>query len=184
VHARRTSKEAQFRHQLNYWWRIRRRWILGKCTSKPNCYKLARNRWRRRRERNRSRRFSRVRDNATCSFQVPCPLCIHSGIATLGMKCWNSAFNAQGSRVITVIVQVSTVKIYVTAPKALEKKKKRRQNIMKLSSLPKMVLFWVSPPLMLMYFFGKFFLNLTRFWPNSGFWCCVFLILQKTLFYE
>jgi hypothetical protein len=29
------------------------------------------------------------------------------------MKCWNSAFNAQGSRVIIVVVQVGAVKIYV-----------------------------------------------------------------------
>jgi hypothetical protein len=29
------------------------------------------------------------------------------------MKCWNSAFNAQGSREIVVVVQVGAVKIYV-----------------------------------------------------------------------
>jgi hypothetical protein len=38
------------------------------------------------------------------------------------MKCWNSAFNAQGSRVIVVIVQVGAVKIYVAAVQALRKK--------------------------------------------------------------
>jgi len=32
-----------------------------------------------------------------------------------GMECWNSAFNAQGSRVIIVVVQVEEVKIYVAA---------------------------------------------------------------------
>jgi hypothetical protein len=37
------------------------------------------------------------------------------------MKCWNSTFNAQGSRVIIIIVQVGAVKIYVAAVKALEK---------------------------------------------------------------
>ncbi len=31
----------------------------------------------------------------------------------LRMKCWNSAFNAQGSRVIIVVVHVGAVKIYV-----------------------------------------------------------------------
>jgi len=31
------------------------------------------------------------------------------------MKCWNSAFNAQGLRLIIVVVQVSVVKIYVAA---------------------------------------------------------------------
>jgi hypothetical protein len=40
------------------------------------------------------------------------------------LKCWNSAFNAQGSRVIIVVVQVGAVKIYVAAVEALRKKKK------------------------------------------------------------
>jgi hypothetical protein len=40
------------------------------------------------------------------------------------MKCWNSAFNAQSSRVIIVLVQVGAVKIYVSAVKALGKKKR------------------------------------------------------------
>jgi hypothetical protein len=37
------------------------------------------------------------------------------------MKYWNSAFNAQGSRVIVAIVQVGAVKIYVPAVQALGK---------------------------------------------------------------
>jgi len=37
------------------------------------------------------------------------------------MKCSNSAFNAQGSRLIIMIVQVGAVKIYVAA--AVEKGK-------------------------------------------------------------
>jgi hypothetical protein len=40
----------------------------------------------------------------------------------LGMKCWNSAFNAQGSRVIIVVVHVGAVKIHVAAVQALRKK--------------------------------------------------------------
>jgi hypothetical protein len=40
------------------------------------------------------------------------------------MKCWNSAFNAQGSRVIIVVVQVGPVKIYVAAVEALRKRGK------------------------------------------------------------
>jgi hypothetical protein len=31
------------------------------------------------------------------------------------MKCWNSAFNAQGSRLIIVVVQLGAVKIYVAS---------------------------------------------------------------------
>jgi hypothetical protein len=46
-------------------------------------------------------------------------------LLNLGMKCWNSAFNAQGSRVIIVIVQVGAVKIYVAAVEAVRKKEKQ-----------------------------------------------------------
>jgi hypothetical protein len=49
------------------------------------------------------------------------------------MKCWNSAFNAQGSRLIIVVVQVGAVKIYVAAVQAL------RKHWMKLSLPPKLV---------------------------------------------
>jgi hypothetical protein len=40
----------------------------------------------------------------------------------LGMKCSNSALNAQGSRVIEVLVQVGAVKIYVAEVQAPKKK--------------------------------------------------------------
>jgi len=40
------------------------------------------------------------------------------------MKCWNSTFNAQGSRLIIVVVQVGAVKIYVAAEEALRKKER------------------------------------------------------------
>jgi hypothetical protein len=40
------------------------------------------------------------------------------------MECWNSAFNAQGLRVIFVIVQVGALKIYVVAVGALREKGK------------------------------------------------------------
>jgi hypothetical protein len=40
------------------------------------------------------------------------------------MKCWNSAFNAQGSRLIIVLVQVGAVKKYVAAMQALRKKQR------------------------------------------------------------
>jgi hypothetical protein len=38
------------------------------------------------------------------------------------MKCWNSAFNAYGSKVVIVVVQVGVVQIYVAAVQALRKK--------------------------------------------------------------
>jgi predicted oxidoreductase (fatty acid repression mutant protein) len=44
-------------------------------------------------------------------------------LLNLDMKCWNSAFNAQGSRVIILVVQVGGVmKKYVAVVQALRKK--------------------------------------------------------------
>jgi len=40
-----------------------------------------------------------------------------------------SAFNAQGSRVIIVVVQIGAVKIYVAAVEALRKKRKDRMKL-------------------------------------------------------
>jgi hypothetical protein len=40
-----------------------------------------------------------------------------------------------------------------------------------------------TPGWMLMYFFAGFFWISPCVWPNSGFWCCVFLTLQITLIY-
>jgi len=38
------------------------------------------------------------------------------------MKCWNSAFNAQGSRVVIIVpAQVRAVKLYVAVVEALRK---------------------------------------------------------------
>jgi hypothetical protein len=41
------------------------------------------------------------------------------------MKCWNSAFNAQGSSLIIEVVQLGAVKIYAAAVEELRRKKKR-----------------------------------------------------------
>jgi hypothetical protein len=48
-------------------------------------------------------------------------------LLNLSMKCWNSAFNAQSSRYIIVIVQVGSVKIYVVAVEALRKNQRQRK---------------------------------------------------------
>jgi hypothetical protein len=40
------------------------------------------------------------------------------------MKCWNSAFDAQGWRVIIVVIQVGALKIYVAPVEALRKKER------------------------------------------------------------
>ncbi len=41
------------------------------------------------------------------------------------MKCWKSAFNAQGWRLIIVALQVGAVKIYAATVKALKKKERQ-----------------------------------------------------------
>jgi hypothetical protein len=69
------------------------------------------------------------------------------------MKWWNSTFNAQGSRVIVVLVHLRAVKIYVAAVEALD---------MKLSLQPKSVekLVWV--PVILL---CKIFIPMPRLMP-------------------
>jgi hypothetical protein len=44
------------------------------------------------------------------------------------MKCWKSAFNAQGSRLIMVPLQVGALKIYAATMEALNKKGKTGWN--------------------------------------------------------
>jgi len=49
-------------------------------------------------------------------------------LLNLGMKCWNSAFNLQGPRLIIVVVQVGAVKIYVEALRKKERGSKTGWN--------------------------------------------------------
>jgi hypothetical protein len=44
------------------------------------------------------------------------------------MKCWNSTFNAQGLRVIIVVVHVGIVKIYVVVVKVIRKKERQDET--------------------------------------------------------
>jgi len=68
-----------------------------------------------------------IRSKVILSF-TPCPLFQWYSqskkiLLNLSMKCWNSAFNAQGSWLIIVVVQVGAVKIYLAAAvEALRKK--------------------------------------------------------------
>jgi hypothetical protein len=72
------------------------------------------------------------------------------------MKCWNSAFNARGSRLIIVVVQLEAVKLYVAAVEALGKKERQdeTQFATKIDGFPSFI-----PPWMLIYFFAGFFLK-------------------------
>jgi hypothetical protein len=62
---------------------------------------------------------------------TPYPLfqCVLKFYSNLSMKCWNSASNAQGLRVIIIVVQLGAVKIYVTPVQALRKKGKTEWNL-------------------------------------------------------
>ncbi len=71
-------------------------------------------------------------------------------LLSLSMKCWISAFNAQGSRVIIVVVQVGAVKIYVAEVEALRKTRKTGWNS------------------------GTIKIDVL-----SGYWCCLFSDITK-----
>jgi hypothetical protein len=49
-------------------------------------------------------------------------------LLNFSMKCWNLAFNAQGSRLIIVVVQLGAVKIYVATLEALRKKERQDET--------------------------------------------------------
>jgi hypothetical protein len=84
------------------------------------------------------------------------------------MKCWNSAFNAQSSRLIIVVVQLGAVKTYVSAVELLRKKEiqDETQFTTKIDSFLSFIPRW-----MLMYFFAGFLLLSPFVWPNSGVLC-------------
>ncbi len=84
-------------------------------------------------------------------------------LLNLYMKCWNSAFNAQGSRLIIVVVQFGAVKIYVAGVEALRRKERQDQTwfITKIDGFPSFI-----PPWMLMYFFARLKKISPCVWPN------------------
>ncbi len=92
-------------------------------------------------------------------------------LLNMGMKCWNSAFNAQGSRLIIIVQHVGEAKIYVAAVQALRQEGVKTGWTSVYHPKKKMVLFLV--------FFAGFWKVSSGFGPNSGFWRCVFLSLQK-----
>ncbi len=53
---------------------------------------------------------------------------LHEKFLNLSMKCLNSAFNAQGSRVIILVVPVGAVKIYVAAVEAFREKERQDET--------------------------------------------------------
>jgi len=109
------------------------------------------------------------------------------------MKCWNSAFNAEHSRVVIVTVQVGAVKIYVAAVDALKKKERQDETWF---TEKKLMPFWVSSPAfeILRYFFqvcfeshpvydqtqdsgAVFSLILRNFWCVGPHATCVFFLV-------
>jgi hypothetical protein len=72
-------------------------------------------------------------------------------LINLSMKCWHSAFNAQGLRLIIVVVQLRAVKTYVAAVEALRKKKERQDETQFTTKIDGFLSF--IPRWMLIYFF-------------------------------
>ncbi len=102
-------------------------------------------------------------------------------LLNLSMKCWNSALNAGGPRLVIVVVRLAEVKIYVAAVEVLSKRgtPDETQFTTKIDGFLSFIPHW-----MLIYFFAGFFWMSPCVWPNSGFWCCVFLTLRLTLLFK
>jgi hypothetical protein len=99
-------------------------------------------------------------------------------MSKLSAKCWISAFNAQGSRGITLAVQVGAVKIYVAVVEALRHKKK---TVWKSGNpqnwwFPEFHSPWNADELSC-----RFFGISPCVWPNSGYWDCLFLTLRISM---
>jgi hypothetical protein len=69
------------------------------------------------------------------------------------MKCWKSVFNAQGSRLIIVALQVGAVKIHAATVEALKKKERQGETEFTTKTDPPsptlececFLFFWISP---------------------------------------
>jgi hypothetical protein len=79
------------------------------------------------------------------------------------MKCWKSAFNEQGSRLIIVALQVGPVKIYAATREALKKKERQGQS---------------HSPQKLRYMCNKFLILRFWVWTESG-----FRVFQESMFF-
>jgi hypothetical protein len=99
----------------------------------------------------------------------------------LSMKCWNSTFNAQGSRLIVVLI---VVLVHLKTMKnenicnnygGVQGRKKKGSNSVYHQNR---WFFEFHPLLNANVFFFRFKKNNSPYvWPNSGFWCFVFLTL-------
>ncbi len=94
------------------------------------------------------------------------------------MKCWRSALNAQGLRLIMVVVQLGAVKIYVATVEAVKENEREEETqfTTKIDGFLSFIPHW-----MLIYFWAGFWKISPCVWPNWGLRCCVFLTLRITL---
>ncbi len=92
------------------------------------------------------------------------------------MKCWNSTFNAQDSRLIVVLYSYEQwkMKIYVATMEVLKEKKKIGRNSIYHQNR---WFFEFHPVLNANVFFYKLKKNSPSIRPNLGFWCFSFLTL-------
>jgi hypothetical protein len=129
------------------------------------------------------------------SFHPPIPsfngICkVKTFLLNLSMKCWNSAFSAQGSTLIVLQFGLrSSENIFSSSGGRSSGKRKDRMKLSFTTKIDGLLSFtkidgFLSfiPPWMLRYFFAGFFFWISpSVWSNSGFLCCVFLTLWITL---
>ncbi len=89
-------------------------------------------------------------------------------LLNLRMEGWNSAFNAQGSRVIILVVQIGEVKIYVALAETLKKKERQDETQFITEIAEKLV--WIPIISFCKIFIPSYAFDalLSRSWPSMG----------------
>ncbi len=115
---------------------------------------------------------------------------VESVVHVVYRKCGNNACKDMAGQPLTTwgmleinsygsSLMILAVKLYEAAVESLRKRERQdeTQFTTKIDGFPSFI-----PPWMLMYFFAFFFFGISPcVWPNSGFWCCVFLTLRIPL---
>jgi hypothetical protein len=98
-------------------------------------------------------------------------------------KTWHVSSEWQVLRFMTCRWNNVRVKIYVAAMEAPRKKGKTGWNLVYHQNW---WFWWVWSPIecQCIFFAGFFLISPSVWWPNSGFWCCIFLTLWTTLLWS
>jgi hypothetical protein len=107
-------------------------------------------------------------------------------LLNLGMKCWKLSIYCTRFKVIIAVVQVWAVQISVVAVEALRKNERggsKQDETGAFLSFTPLNAKGVYGFRLFRVLFCSFLKIPPGFGPNSGFWCCVFLTLRKTLLF-